>query len=172
MRKALSALLGLGLILAAGAFAQRQRVSPHEKVEATLNGKKIVIEYGRPYLKDRSLGTLAPNGQVWRTGADEATTLMCEGDLMIGSLHVPAGTYALFTVPGDTEWTLVVNKTAKQWGAFKYDSGTDLGRVKMKLGKTASPVEQFTIALSGSGSKGELKMSWGGVEVSVPIMAH
>lgn len=174
MRRTFSLVLGASLLLALGAagFAQRQRVSPHEKVEATVGGKKIVIEYGRPSLKGRELSSLAPEGKVWRTGADEATTLMVEGDVMLGSLHVPAGTYSLFTVPG-AEWTLVVNKVAKQWGAFKYDEKMDLGRVKMKSFKPGSPAEMFTIAVeSKGGSNAELKMMWGTAGASVPVMMH
>jgi len=174
MKKIVSLVFGLGML--AGAFAmqaQEKRASPHEKISAVMNGKKVTIEYGRPYLKGRGFGTeLAPSGQVWRTGADEATTLVTEGDLMLGSLHVPAGTYTLFTIPTAGEWTLIVNKVPKQWGAFKYDEKMDLGRAKMKAAKTSGPVEQFTIALDAKGSQGTLKMSWGNVEASIPVMAH
>ncbi len=174
MKKVISLALGLGLL--AGTFAMQavaQKASPHETVNAVMNGKTIKIEYGRPYAKGRNIyADLAPLGKVWRTGADEATTLVCQGDLMLGSLHVPAGSYTLFTIPGEGEWTLIVNKVAKQWGAFKYDEKMDLGRVKMKVGKTAAPVEQFTIGLDAQGSKGTLKMAWGAVEASVPVMAH
>jgi hypothetical protein len=171
MKKLLGITLGLGLVMGLALTAQRQRVSPHEKVEAVLGGKKVVIEYGRPSLKGRDMATLAPAGQVWRTGADEATTLMTEGDLMLGSLHVPAGTYALFTIPGAGEWTVIVNKTAKQWGSFKYDQGMDLGRVKAKAAK-GGPTEQFTISMTAKGSNGEMKMMWGDTVVTVPVMMH
>lgn len=167
---------GLGLLLGSAVLvqAQRQRVSPHETVSAVIGGKKVTIEYGRPSKKGREIfGKLVPYDQVWRAGADEATTLTTEGDLMIGSLHVPAGTYALFTIPGASEWTLVVNKTAKQWGAFKYDANTDLGRVQMKASKTPSTVETFTITLaSKGGSNGELAMSWDNAMASIPVMMH
>src|SRR5450432_4164011 len=120
------------------------RVSPHDKIQAVLAGKKVTIEYGRPYKKGRTIfGALVPYEQVWRTGADEATTLTTEGDLMIGALRVPKGSYALFTVPGPNAWTLVVSKNAQQWGAFKYDAKEDLGRVPMKLGANAALVEQL-----------------------------
>src|SRR5512145_2598141 len=115
MRKVLMLMSGLGLLLGSAALiqAQRQRVSPHETVSAVIGGKKVTIEYGRPSKKGREIfGKLVPYDQVWRAGADEATTITTEGDLMIGSLHVPAGTYALFTIPTQSEWTLIVNKTA------------------------------------------------------------
>ena len=94
-----------------------------------------------------------------------------EGDLMLGSVHIPAGTYSLFTIPSAGEWTVIVNKTAKQWGAFKYDQGTDLGRLKAKATK-GGPTEQFTITLTAKGSNGEMKLMWGDVVVTVPVMMH
>jgi hypothetical protein len=174
MRQLFTTVFAMGLLSSSVLLLgqERKRVSPRETVEATLGGKKITIEYSRPYLKGRSLDTLAPAGKVWRTGADEATVLTTAGDLMIGSLHVPAGSYALFTIPGESEWTLILNKTAKQWGAFQYKDADDLGRMKMKVTANPSPVEQFTIAISGNGMKGELKMMWGGVSVSAPLMMH
>jgi hypothetical protein len=164
--------LATSCLLLGTAVAQEKRVSPHEKTSISLNGKTITIEYGRPSLKGRKAvgGSLAPYGKVWRTGADEATTLNTTGDLAIGSLTVPAGTYALFTIPGESKWTLIVSKKAKQWGAFDYKESEDLGRVDMTPRKLSSPVEQFTIALEqAGGNKATLKMSWENTEVSVPI---
>jgi hypothetical protein len=110
---------------------------------------------------------------VWRTGADEATKLTTEADLMIGSLHVPKGTYSLFTIPGEKEWTLILNKEADQWGAYKYDQSKDLGRVKMTARKLDKPVEQLTISVeSAGGSRGVLKIAWSDLEASVPVMVH
>lgn len=173
MKNMISLVLGLGLL--AGAFAvqaQAPRASPADKVSATLNGKAVTIDYSRPSLKGRTVGKeVAPFGKVWRTGANEATRLECAGDLMLGSLHVPAGSYSLYTIPGESEWTLIVNKTAKQWGTV-YDEKMDLGRAKMKVGKTAASVEQLTIALEAKGAAGTLKISWGGVEASIAVAAH
>lgn len=177
MNKSLKIGFTLTLALAAGLTLlgqQRQRVSPHESTTATIGGKKITITYGRPSKKGREIfGKLEPYGKVWRTGADEATTLETEADLMIGDLHVPAGTYALFTIPEQSKWTLVVNKTAKQWGAFKYEESQDLGRVPMTMKKLSSPLEQLTITLApGSGNKGTLTVAWDTVSASVPVMVH
>ena len=130
----------------AGPEPWRNRVGPkstqesHESTSGTIAGKKISVEYGRPYKKGRKIfGGLEPLGKVWRTGADEATTFTTEADLMVGEIHVPAGTYSLFTIPDDGKWTLVLNKTAKQWGAFEYDQGQDLGRTPMKVSSVDSP---------------------------------
>lgn len=91
------------MLIGAVAAAQENRVSPHETVELALNGKKITVTYGRPSMKGRKIvGGLVPYGQVWRTGADEATVLTTEADLTIGTLAVPKGTYTIFTLPSET----------------------------------------------------------------------
>jgi hypothetical protein len=169
------AILGL---LAAASFGlnaqQEQRKSPHENTSITLNGNKITITYGRPSLRGRKAvgGSLAPFGQVWRMGADEATKLTTGADLTIGDLKVPKGSYALFTIPENDHWTLIVNKTADQWGAFSYDSSKDLGRTQMKVTKLSSPVEEFTISLKrASGNSATLTMSWENTQVSTLIKA-
>jgi DUF2911 family protein len=159
-------------VLTSLAFTQEARKSPHETVSVTLNGKKISISYGRPYLHGRKAigGSLVPYGQVWRTGADEATKLTTDADLTIGTLKVPKGSYALFTVPGKDHWSLVVNKTANQWGAFKYDESQDLGRTDLKLEQLSSPVEQFTIGLTKkSENEAALTLSWEDTKASTTI---
>ncbi len=175
MKKMLSTLLGLGLLACALPAQEKKPASPHETTSAVIAGKKITITYGRPYVKGRNVwaGALAPYGKVWRTGADDATTFTTEGDVMLGSMHVPAGTYSLFTIPGEKEWTLILNKVAKQWGAFNYDQKQDLGRVQMPAKKLSSPVEQVTIAVvPAGGDKGTLKISWSDAEASIPVMMH
>ena len=175
MKKILSMILGLGLLAATLSGQAKKPASPHETTSAVVGGKKITITYGRPYVKGRNVwaGSLAPYGKVWRTGADDATTFTTEADVMLGSLHVPAGTYSLFTIPGEKEWTLILNKTAKQWGAFNYDEKQDLGRAKMTVKKLSAPVEQLTIVVEpAGGSKGTLKISWSDTEASIPVMMH
>ena|SRR6266480_720130 len=162
----------LALLVGAGAArAQAPRKSPHESTSITVNGHKITITYGRPYLHGRKMiGDHEPYGKVWRTGADEASTLETDADLDINGLRVPKGTYGIFTIPNADKWTLVVSKNAKQWGAFKYNVAEDLGRTDMTVSKTGSPVEQFTITLTPEGSGGALlKMAWDSVEASVAI---
>lgn len=176
MKRLLVSLMGFGL-LAGVALAQDEKkpASPHESTKAVVGGKSITITYGRPYVKGRNVwaGSLAPYGKVWRTGADDATTITTEGDVMLGSLHVPAGTYSLFTIPGEKEWTLVLNKVAKQWGAYNYDEKQDLGRAKMAAKKLGSPVEQLTISVQpGKGNMGVLKIAWSDTEASIPVMMH
>lgn len=118
------------------------------------------------------MGDLVPFGKVWRTGANEATTLTTDRDLMIRSLHVPAGTYTLFTVPGEQDWTLIVNKQTGQWGT-RYDESQDLGRVPMNVVSLDEPVESFLISIEPTDDgRGMLKLIWENTEANVPIMAH
>lgn len=139
--------------------------SPHETVEYKVGTATVTITYGRPYLKGRSLETLAPTGKVYRTGADQATTIKTDKDLQIGTLAVPAGTYTLYTLPG-SPWQLIVNKQTGQWGT-DYTQAQDLGRVPMTAGTLASPAEQLTVGVVGS----NLEVHWGTMKQSVAISA-
>jgi hypothetical protein len=142
--------------------------SPHVRTEWTIDGANISIEYGRPHLKGRPESKMMPAGEVWRTGADEATTLKTDRALKLGNLSVPAGTYTLFTRPGDTEWQLIVNKQTGQSGT-EYDEAQDLGRVPMKVGKSSRPVEQLTISIDDTPAGGTLRVEWGTISASVPF---
>jgi len=177
MKRTLATGLGLVLLACSAApllTAQPPRKSPHETAEFVLAGKKISITYGRPFKKGRQIfGGLEPLGKVWRTGADEATTITLAGDVMLGPLHVVAGTYSLFTIPEEGKWTIILNKTVKQWGAFKYDQAQDYGRAEMKVAKASSPVEQFTITIEKKDAdSGTLKLSWDDTVATIPIMMH
>jgi len=177
MRRAILALAAVitvvaPLALASPAMAQKvvstapgKGGSPHETVEYKVGGATVTIIYGRPYLKGRSLDTLAPAGKVYRTGADEATTLKTDKALKIGTLDVPAGTYTLYTLPG-SPWQLIVNKQTGQWGTV-YQEGQDLGRTPMTAGTLSAPAEQLTIAVVGS----NLELHWGTMKQSVAISA-
>ena len=112
-----------------------------------------------------------PAGTEWRTGADEATVLKTDKPLMFGSLMVPAGSYALYTVPGEKEWQLVIVKQIPKWG-IPYPTGNDLGRVPMTVSKNAAPVEQLTINMQDTAKGGELHIIWGTVSARVPFMVH
>jgi Protein of unknown function (DUF2911) len=152
------------------AEAQGQRKSPHETTKATIDGATITIEYGRPSMKGRKvMGELVPYGKVWRTGADEATTLTTDKELQIGGTIVPAGKYTLYTLPGQTEWQLIVNKQTGQWGT-EYDQKQDLGRVPLKKNATSAPVEQLTISVDKNPAGGGLlKIAWENTELTAPI---
>ena len=179
MRFPVTTLVGATLALGFFTFApaQEKPVSPHDKVEASVGGKKITIEYGRPYKKERVIfGQLVPFDKVWRLGANERTLLTLEGDVMFGALHVPAGSYSLWAAPGEKEWALVVNKQAKGWGAdWDYETKIkpeEFGRATMKVSKVPL-TEQLTIAIApGAGKKGKLTITWDTTEASLELTAH
>lgn len=160
-------------VVAIAGEAKKKPLSPPAKAEAAIAGKKVTIDYSAPSKRGREImGALVPYGKVWRTGANAATTLTTEADLMIGSLHVPAGKYTLFTIPAAKEWTLIVSKETGQWGT-NYDESKDLGRVKMPVSALGSPVETFRIAVEpGAGKKALLRMTWDNVSASVPVTVH
>ena len=177
MRIRRRSLVALVVIFAAAVFviarAQQPRKSPHETVKATVDGANISIEYGRPYMKGRKVeGGLIPYDSVWRTGADEATTLTSDKALTIGGTPVPAGKHTLWTAASPTEWKLVINKQTGQWGT-DYDEKQDLARVPMTKKTLSTPVEQFTIAIEPkSGGGGEIKLAWNVTEASVPFTVN
>jgi hypothetical protein len=156
-------------MVAGTAWAQQQRPSPAGTAKATVDGATIQVDYSRPSVKGRKvMGGLVPYGQVWRTGANEATTLTTDKAIEIGGLAVPAGKYTLFTLPGETEWKLIVNKQTGQWGTA-YDEKQDLGRVALKKAATPALVEQFTIGVDKADKGGVLKMAWENTELTAPI---
>jgi len=148
------------------------RPSPPGTAEVTLKGKKITIEYGRPSMKGRKImGGVVPYGKVWRTGANEATTLTTEADLNIGGTDVPAGKYTLYTLPSEGEWKLIINKQTGQWGTV-YEQGKDLARVDLKKSSLNQPVEQLTISFKKTNdSTADLVVQWETTELSVPVKA-
>ena len=155
------------------------RVSPPETVNAEVDGAKLALPYSRPHTKDPKTGEnrkiwggLVPYGKVWRTGANEATTLMTDQPLAFGSATIPAGSYTLFTLPEEGGGAkLIVNKQTGRWGT-KYDEKQDLVRVDLKKEATSAPVEQFTMTVGKTatgGSGGVLKMMWENTQYSVPF---
>lgn len=157
-------------------FAQddtKSRPSPPAKASVTLAGHAVTVDYGAPSMRGRKIfGGLVPYGKVWRTGANEATTLKTDVNLRIGDLSVPAGSYTLYSIPDEHGWTLIVNKQTGQWGT-KYDQGQDLGRVKMSEGVIpSSPAEKFQIKFEHtSGNSTELHLTWETTNVFVGVTA-
>jgi Protein of unknown function (DUF2911) len=148
-------------------------LSPGASTTATINGKKLTITYSAPAIRGRKImGGVVPYGEVWRTGADEATIFETEADLDIGGLKVPKGTYTIYTLPGAEQWQLVISKQTGQWGT-EYNQPQDLGRVKMAVAQTPAPVQRLKIELlSTGGNRGLLKIAWERTEVSVAITAQ
>jgi Protein of unknown function (DUF2911) len=172
MRKQIVSLTLLLLIFTVlGACQEKKPASPPAKAQCKLaDGKTITIAYSSPRAKGRKIfGGLVPYGEVWRTGANDATTFVTGADLNIGGKDVPAGNYTIFTVPNADKWTLIINKKTGEWGIpYKYEAD-ELARVDMKASSTPSAVENFTIALSPSGGGCTLNMSWENTQASVDI---
>jgi Protein of unknown function (DUF2911) len=157
-----SALVAALAVPAGLVAAQQKRASPHETVKATIDGANVSVTYGRPYMKGRKIfGGIVPYGQVWRTGADEATILETDKALMFGPLHVNPGKISLYSLITDKTWTLVLNKQTGQWGT-EYTQGQDLGRVPMRVETLSAPVEQFTITVekNPAGKGGVIVLQW------------
>lgn len=160
---ALALLLVSALPLAAQRGDDADRRSKNGKATGTVDGVDVTLEYGRPEVRGRDLwGGLVPYGEVWRTGADEATTITFSDAVTIEGESLPAGTYALFTIPGEDTWTVIFNHEARQWGAFGYDSGKDALRVEVTP-REHEHVEAMTFAVEN----GEVVLHWG--ELAVPF---
>lgn len=126
------------------------RKSKNGETSAVIDGVQVAVEYGRPTVKDRKIwGGLVPYDRVWRTGADEATTVSFDGNVVIEGQPLPAGRYGLFTIPGMDSWTFIFNNTPDQWGAFSYDETEDALRVRVTP-SMGDHVEELTFAVEGS----------------------
>jgi hypothetical protein len=159
--------------LATFAFASlvsAQVLSPPAETSATIGGKKIDIKYSSPRMKGRKImGGLVPFGQVWRTGADSATSMSTEANLQIGDLKLPKGNYTIYTIPQPNAWTLIVSKEIGQWGT-EYHQAKDFGRTKMSVKMLDKPVENFEIKLAPTGgNNGLLTMTWEKTQASIPV---
>jgi len=179
MRKLLgvSVAVILCVIVAVIVVRARQDKSKRPSLPATAKcelagGKSVTSDYSSPQMKGRKIyGDLVPFGKVWRTGANEATTFVASGDLVVGGKTVPTGSYTIFTIPAVDKWTLIINKKTGEWGIpYKYESD-ELARVDMNVSKLPAPVENFTIAFDKSGSGCALQMEWETTRASVDIAA-
>jgi hypothetical protein len=163
--------LGLMAVLGSAQMDKNSRPSPAAKASCVFaNGKSLSVDYSSPRAKGRKIfGGLVPYGQVWRAGANEATTFVTTGDLMVGGTHVPAGSYTIFAIPNTDKWTLVISKKTGEWGTDYPGPSQDLARIDMKVSTLPSPVENFSIALDKFGSGCTLKMDWVITQASVEV---
>ena len=166
-------------ILTCGLYLQGQNFrgidkSPLDMVNfpasSQVQDKFVRILYSRPQLKNRVLKSLIPNGKLWRTGANESTEITFFKDVIINSKKVPSGRYTLYTIPNDTEWTLIINKKVNTWGAYAYDSSQDLLRVKVPVEYSDENLEAFSITINGKGSSAFLHLGWDNLRVSLPMI--
>ncbi len=142
-----------------------KRPSPPASAECKFSdGKTIKVDYSSPRAKGRKIFGY---GEIWRTGANDATTFVTDTNLTAGGKAIPAGSYTIFTIPKADKWTLIVNKKTAEWGIpYKYEAD-ELARVDMQVSKTSAPVENFVIAFDQSGSKCTLRMEWENTRASI-----
>ena len=139
------------------------------------DGKTIKIDYSSPRAKGRKIfgeaseKALVPYEQIWRTGANDATTFVTDTNVTVGGKAVPAGSYTIFTEPKADAWSLVISKKTGEWGTDYPGEKEDLVRVPMTVSKTSAPVENFTIAFDQAGSKCTLRIEWENTRASVEI---
>jgi len=145
--------------------------SPPAVVKQRVGTTDIEIAYSRPSSKGRvMIGQVEPYGKVWRTGANSATTITFSKDVKLGGKNVPAGKYALFTIPGEDAWTIIVNKSAAQWGAFAYDESTDVVRLTVRPVPLHEPVETFEIGFNDiRDGSATINLTWDRVRVPIPL---
>ncbi len=164
--------LSISLILALSLWSESSaaqadkanRPSPFVQIEGTIDQAVVVIQYSAPAVKGRTIwGSLVPYDKVWRTGANEATTFEVSEDCLIQGELLPAGKYALFSIPGETEWTWIFNEVWDQWGAFKYNESSDVLRVKST--PEFSPVfhEQLTLSIE----ENTISLSWDNLQIKL-----
>jgi hypothetical protein len=159
-------LLGITFLLGitAVSVAQNPPASPRVEVENDV----MHVGYGQPSKKGRVIfGELVPYNQVWRTGANRSTDITFKKDVQFGSATVKAGTYALFTIPGEQEWTLILNSVTKQPGSAEYEKNKDknVATIKVKSSNSADMEEKFTISLP----TGKMVLHWDKTKVEVPV---
>ena len=143
--------------------------SPKRELKTTMLGTDIVITYGSPSVKDRNVwGELVPYGEVWRTGANEATTIETSGPISISGQNLPAGKYGFFTVPDENDWTLIFNEVADQWGHYNYDETKDVMRVKVVPRASEEKSETMEFGVEGENT---IVLSWDMLQVPFQIDA-
>ena len=165
------AALILSIAFSATSVAQQKPLSPPGQATVTFaDGKTVTIDYSRPSTRSRKIfGGLVPYDQVWRTGANAATSLKTGVDLNIGGTKVAAGSYTLYTMPGTSTWQLIINKQTGQWGTH-YDQSQDLARIPMNLTQRPAGLDLFTISFEKTGGDSAiLKLEWENTIASVVV---
>ncbi len=165
----LLAIVSSSMLLACGEGDKSKRPSPPALVKETIaSGATVTIDYSQPSVKGRTIGKdLEPlPGKVWRTGANEATVFEISKAVKVEGKDLPAGKYALFTIAGADEWTIIFNKTWKQSGAFDYKEADDALRVNVKPGKAEQFAEKMTFIIDKNGT---VSLLWGDIKVDFTV---
>jgi len=159
-------ILTLIIAFVAAFTTMAQMASPAATAEGTIDGVKIKIAYSQPSARGRKMiGGVDPYGKVWRTGANETTSIEFSAPVKIEGKSVAAGKYALFTIPGENEWVIIINTGYGKMGAYDYKESEDVIRATVKPTKTSAFVETFNIAVE----KTQIVMKWENVQVAVKV---
>ena len=143
-----------------------KRPSPPVTVSGKIGAANVTVDYSQPSIKGRKVwGELVPFGEVWRTGANEATIFTTDKDILVEGKVLKAGTYSFFTIPNKEDWTIIFNNVAHQWGAYKYDVSKDALRVNVKPTKS----ESFNEKLSYNLDKGHVIINWENLKIPVSL---
>ena len=163
----------IAIIFSNDAFAQKFPKLDKSPMDAAafpasykISDKLVKVVYSRPQLKGRAISKLAPQGKVWRTGANEAPEITFYKDVVFGGKKVKAGTYSLFTIPNDKEWTVILSTARNVWGSYYYKQEEDVVRVSGTVSKSEGNIEAFSMLFDEDKT---LKMGWGNTVVSVSI---
>ena len=172
------ATVALAALLAPAAQAQVKltvpQPSPATKTREAFSTSFVEISYSRPSLRGRvAFGGLVPYGEVWRTGANTVTKIRFGEEVQLAGQTVKAGTYALLTIPGKTDWTIILNRDTAQWGAYAYKQSLDVLRLSAKATKLASPQETLRLSLENrQPAAADLTLAWERTQVSLPLLAN
>lgn len=178
MKKAILSIVIVAIALISSTEVAAQKfpkidVSPMDAASYPANwreaDKLVKVIYSRPQLKGRSLAKLAPNGKVWRTGANEAAEITFYKDVMFGDKEVEAGTYTLFTIPNEKNWTVILSNQKNVWGSYFYDEKEDVARVQAEVAQGKDSLEAFSIVFDGEDEEAMMHFGWEKTRVSVPI---
>jgi hypothetical protein len=175
MKKRVAIVTFLAFTFTTWCWAQQdksKRPSPPASAECKFSdGKSIKVDYSSPRAKGRKIfGGVVPYGEVWRTGANEATTFVPNTNITIDGKDIPAGNYTMFTVPNQDKWTLIISKKTGEWGIPYPGEGDDLARLDMSVSKTSAPVENFTISFHEMGNGCHMYLDWENTRATVEIM--
>ncbi len=178
LKRTVLILLGLIVIGFAGMYFLKQNTkkhSPEETISHIAKDATFTVFYNRPYKKDREIfGNLVPYNQVWRTGANEATTFTTDKDLLVDGTILKAGTYTLWTVPNKESWKVIFNSKEYNWGVnmdgtAKHDPEFDVLTIEVPTQPLLNIVEQFSIYFENANDFTILYMAWDRTAIAIPI---
>ena len=165
------AVLSMAVLTTFACSQDQKRPSPPAQAQCKFSdGKSVKTDYSSPRMKGRKVyGGLVPYGQVWRAGANEATTFVTDTNVRVGDKDVPAGNYTLFTIPNADKWTLIISKKTGEWGIPYPGQGDDFVRVDMRVSQLPSAMENFTIGFDQTGSTCAMHLDWETTRATVDI---